>query len=60
MGVEIVPEHYRDPLPNPIIVLEELLARAGLSLVEATPRYSFFSTPRPYARGARTFRIARA
>jgi hypothetical protein len=41
----IDPEDYRDPLPNPIAVLEELLARAGLSLAEATLRYSFFIDP---------------
>lgn len=41
----IVPEDYRDPLPNPITVLQELLARSGLSLVEATLRYSFFIDP---------------
>jgi hypothetical protein len=41
----IDPEDYRDPLPNPIGVLEELLARAGLSLAEATLRYSFFIDP---------------
>jgi hypothetical protein len=42
MNAEIVPEDYSDPLPNPIAVLEELLARTGLSLGEATLRYSFF------------------
>lgn len=41
----IVPKHYRDSLPNPIAVLEEILGRAGLSLVEATLRYSFFIDP---------------
>lgn len=43
MGIRA--EDYRDLLPNPIAVLEELLARAGLSLVEATLRYSFFIDP---------------
>lgn len=41
----IAPEDYRDPLPSPIVVLADLLARAGLSLVEATLRYSFFIDP---------------
>lgn len=43
--MKIDPKDYRDPLPNPISVLEELLARAGLSLTEATLRYSFFIAP---------------
>lgn len=57
--MKIDPEDYRGPLPNPISVLEELLARAGLSLIEATLRYSFFIAPRQYGRAARTFPIAR-
>lgn len=43
--MKIDPEDFRDPLPNPISVLEDLLARAGLSLIEATLRYSFFVDP---------------
>ncbi len=43
--MKIDSKDYRDPLPNPISVLEELLVRAGLSLVEATLRYSFFIDP---------------
>ncbi|RYZ40431.1 MAG: hypothetical protein EOO71_16220 [Myxococcaceae bacterium] len=43
--VNFVPEHYRNPLPSPMLVLEELLLRAGLTLVEATLRYSFFIAP---------------
>lgn len=43
--MKLVPEEYRDPLPRPIAVLEELLARAGMTLVQATLRYSFFIDP---------------
>gem|GEM_PF-1928419 len=43
--MKIDQEDYCGPLPNPISVLEELLARAGLSLIEAALRYSFFIAP---------------
>ena len=51
--VKIDPEDYRGPLPNPISVLEELLARVGLSLIEATLRYSFFIAPEAVRAGVK-------
>lgn len=45
MAAMNVPQDYHGALPNPIEEMELLLAGAGLSIVQATLRYSFFIHP---------------